>query len=311
METQRAFLDSIGEKIGVRGSDLSPWYKLTWAALKRFGVVSLIIDSYNGSRYTMLRHVYPEYDWFPWRFRKLPKLVGKDPLVMERALKFVETSLNITGNPSPRSSIPYLRTDYNFLVPVTSRNLFLKGDNMEMWYEVSVRDLKDRGVLALFTQAGGIPRALKQYRPQYPWDESKFVSNRFVGEKTLGVYLRELWPHQELHRRFPLSPTLTLSFYLPGLGLAFDFQSMAEYGVEGKSGEIKLSLTEHVDKVSLAAPLGIRIVFVPFWWDRTRTSLASSALKRSPTLRSTLKVDTLQEVESFVNEIPTETLIRL
>jgi hypothetical protein len=96
MENQRAFLDSIGPEIGVKGSDLSPWYSVDFATLKKLGASSLLSLKYRFSFYNMLKSVYPEHDWIPWKFNRIPTTLGRDPEVIKRALAYVEVERNIT-----------------------------------------------------------------------------------------------------------------------------------------------------------------------------------------------------------------------
>lgn len=90
----------------------------------------------------MLRVVYTEHKWYPWMFKKLPLSVLGDPSVVQEALAFVETLLQIEDN--------------------------------EGWYEVKEAHLKELGLFTLIDKSGGLFHVLKQYRPDYPWDETRF-----------------------------------------------------------------------------------------------------------------------------------------
>lgn len=142
MENQRAFLDSIGLTIGAKAGDLTPWYGVGQEALLKLGCGPLLSRNYSLSHYKMLRAVYPEHDWLPWKFKKLPALLKHDSEAIERAMRFIETECKINTN--------------------------------EDWYHLSNEQLRDLGVLTLISHLGGLFSALRQYRPDHNWDERRF-----------------------------------------------------------------------------------------------------------------------------------------
>lgn len=142
MKNQRATLDKIGAHIGVKGNDLSPWYNLSRASYRKLGLAGLLTQNYKSSQYAMLLKVYPEYDWLPWKFPKLPSNTGRDPKIIEKALKFVEKECKMT--------------------------------KPEDWYQISGFHLKALGVGSIFAQNGGPFQVLTQYRPDFTWKEEAF-----------------------------------------------------------------------------------------------------------------------------------------
>src|SRR5689334_16894678 len=97
MGDQRAILDSVGSKIGVQGQDLSPWYGISKERAVKLGCGSLL-RHYRNSCYRMLRKVYPEHGWIPWRFKQLPRFGTERSEVIRGALDYVETEKKI-GRP--------------------------------------------------------------------------------------------------------------------------------------------------------------------------------------------------------------------
>ena len=151
MENQRRSLDQVGGRLGVKGADLSPWYKATLRQLLSFGLGGLLIGRYQGSIYEMLSNVYPDYNWIPWNFDNLPRSIGLKLDVLNMALDFVDTSLKI--------------------------------DKPEMWYRVSKSQLKSLGINQIIAINGGLHPSLVRARPNFAWEESLFIG--FRPKKTL------------------------------------------------------------------------------------------------------------------------------
>lgn len=90
----------------------------------------------------MLQKVYPEHTWIPWKFQRLSTSLTRDPNVIPKALQYVEAECGIV--------------------------------NVEEWYAMSGKRLRELGVHSVIQQNGGLLNALKSYRPDVAWDESKF-----------------------------------------------------------------------------------------------------------------------------------------
>lgn len=280
MEKQRTFLDSIGSEIGVKGSDLSPWYKASSTALKNLGVSSLLALNYRFSPSNMLKSVYPEYDWLPWKFTRIPSTLGRDPEVMRKALAYIERERNIL--------------------------------RWEDWYQVSSTVLNGLGLAALFAQVGGLFQALKTYRPEFPWEEGQFLGAQHLGKPSSEASLKKIWPEKELLREMDLGQALQLSYYLPSLKLGFVYQSVQDYGVYGSRG-VTLTLYEPELVKAEASRQGITVIFIPFWWDRKMESLVATILEKCPSMKESLKSELKWDEEAFLKAkpIPRETTLKL
>jgi hypothetical protein len=90
-------LDEVGKRIGVVGDDLTPWYAQSVRALYRFGL-SRLLHFYDNSIYLMLKSIYPNYDWIPWRFKHSPRAIVVDASLRRSLIDFL---LNEHGLESP------------------------------------------------------------------------------------------------------------------------------------------------------------------------------------------------------------------
>jgi hypothetical protein len=136
-------LDSIGEQIGVKDNDLSPWYNVDTRFLSKFNLNG-ILNQYRGSMYTMLSTVYSDHDWKPWKFKTLPVRAIQSPEIIEKVLQYVEKECRI--------------------------------NRPEEWYSISGARLDELGVKALFGRLGGMFDTLRKYRPSYSWDPRQFLN---------------------------------------------------------------------------------------------------------------------------------------
>ena len=95
MINQRALMDEIGTKIGASLADLSPWYNVTVRELGALGGASILRNYYRSSVYAMLKAVYPEYDWLPWKFKKSTRTAHLEEDILEKAVRFLEKELKM------------------------------------------------------------------------------------------------------------------------------------------------------------------------------------------------------------------------
>ena len=254
-------MDSIGLKIGATKEDLSPWYKVDRAHLRKLGFPSGLLLHYGSSLYALLRTVYSEHDWVPWKFAILPQNVASEPEIVERALRYVEKERQMKGP--------------------------------EEWYQVSLPVLRELGVAQIFAKVGGLSAILKNYRPSIFWDDDRFIGIRISGERALGSYLRKLWPSPSIVHNYEIGEGLRVTYYLPHLRLAFEYQGARLYNLAQKDGKASLTVLEDPSKVAAASLHQIRIIFVPFWWDRTLESLVATIIEQG------LSADDSKELEGL------------
>ena len=124
----------------MKGGDLSTWYDADFAEIKK--AYPFFFRKYHFNWYKMLKTVYSDYNWEPWRFKKAPKNLYKDPMVMERILSEIERAFQI--------------------------------DSPEHWYRVSHSQLSNIGFISFIRRHGSLYEVLKMYRPNVDWDPKRF-----------------------------------------------------------------------------------------------------------------------------------------
>jgi len=68
-------------------------YMVTLRQLKTLGLHRLF--RLNGGLCSVLEKVYPDQSWHPWRFPVTSKTLWRDPVIVRRALQYVEQALDI------------------------------------------------------------------------------------------------------------------------------------------------------------------------------------------------------------------------
>ena len=95
MENQRAFLASVGKELGIVEGDFEAWYKVSSSKFGELGGHSLL-KTHGYSMHKLLKAVYPEHDWLPWKSLQAPKFVLLDKDVVAKAVHIAESKLGIT-----------------------------------------------------------------------------------------------------------------------------------------------------------------------------------------------------------------------
>jgi hypothetical protein len=270
-------LDSIGKRIGVKGDDLSPWYNADTKLLKKFKV-SRLLTLHAGSMYGLLEKVYPDFEWVPWRFKRLPSKLMQDPKMIEEALRFIELKCEIQ---KPKD-----------------------------WYSVSEKQIQTLGVKSFLDHFGGLYHVLMQYRPAVTWDESLFIGVAHFGGKVLGVTVRKLFPTVDIEEDYKFEEGQTVSYFIPSLKLAFDYQGVGEYVERSSAPTARFVLMENPMKVTVAERHGVTLIFVPYWWDRTLASLAATILERNEEFKAKMDLSANEDL-SQSSSIPNEMTVQL
>jgi hypothetical protein len=138
INTQRNALEKIGTQLGVK--ELNDWYSVDRKTITR--ELSFISNIYKGSLYTTLKEIYPQHDWNPLKFTKVPKGYWKDANTQRTALEKIGSELGV------KELDDWYTVDRGF---VTSKLTFISN-----YYNCSLYS------------------TLKELYPQHNWDPLKF-----------------------------------------------------------------------------------------------------------------------------------------
>lgn len=68
MKVQKKLIEWMGNKLGI--TKMEDWYNLNKEQFHKLGD-SILFSRYNVTPYEVLKEVYPEYGWLPWKFDKI------------------------------------------------------------------------------------------------------------------------------------------------------------------------------------------------------------------------------------------------
>ena len=144
-ENQRTFLDDLAGQLGVDSGNREGWYTVSTAKLRTFGGGGLL-KLHKGSLYSLLKTVYPEFNWDPVKFAKTPQRYWAS-----------------------------LTNQRDFMDSV-GRSLGFKEGNLAAWYNISNQTFIENGGKSLLNRFGSSLSALLAHvYPDFPWEVSKFI----------------------------------------------------------------------------------------------------------------------------------------
>eukprot|EP01128_Nolandella_sp_AFSM9_P010607 TRINITY_DN7365_c0_g1_i1.p1 TRINITY_DN7365_c0_g1~~TRINITY_DN7365_c0_g1_i1.p1 ORF type:complete len:309 (+),score=42.29 TRINITY_DN7365_c0_g1_i1:27-953(+) len=202
LKNQEAFLKDLGDSLSVNFP--KGWYQVTSETIQRYGGSGLL--KRYGTRYNLLRAVYPDIEWYPHLFRKSPTNIWKDDHVVKQLLKYVEKEL--------------------------------KHESLEDWHRVSTRQLQELKGDYIVKKRGGLYQVLTEFYPDQDWQRNVF---QFRGKKAmqnkLALAARQLFLEAEvLQDSTPryleyedTSRAIELDVHIPSLNIAFEYQGFYHY----------------------------------------------------------------------------------
>jgi len=211
-----------------------------------------------------LKSVYPEYPWDESRFQKPHK-----PHIQHK----------------PQNYWSYLENQQAFFDDLADK---LKIQKYEDWYNVSIQSIFEhggRGMLGRYN--GSLIKALATVYPNHNWKFYKYysphqkISKERVSKSqmTLQLTVRELFPRNAVilinHKHKDLPNKLEYDIYIPELGLAFEYQGEPHYFSIPIYGSLKQRQSNDKLKEESSKEMGITLICVPYWWNKTKESLAA------------------------------------
>lgn len=144
VENQRAFMDDVGRQLGFREGELDRWYAVSTQIFIDHGGKS-ILQRYNDSLSTILTNIYPEHNWDPLRFTKVPQ--------------------NYWAS----------KANQRAFLDALARKLDFKEGEFGGWYNVSHRILRDNGGRGLLEHYNGsIAELITSIYPEHDWHIWRF-----------------------------------------------------------------------------------------------------------------------------------------
>lgn len=162
------------------------------------------------------------------------------------------------------------------------------------WYRISRPQILSFGGKSVYAKFGSLGSALAYAYPDIRWDFQKFAHRgKKAEQRRLRVALESLLPgvaiiedyqHPELIWKNSDRP-IELDLWIPKLQVSLEYQGEHHYHsldlAFGPSVASQYSERD-LEKLSLCKLHGITLIYIPFWWDGERESLAATLYRSRP-----------------------------
>jgi hypothetical protein len=165
----------------------------------------------------------------------------------------------------------------------------LNVERMEDWHNISREQLIANYGSSLISKHGSMINLLAHVYPKYPWD-IQHVPRSSKSHQWLYKILRDLLPigtdiktcYRHPLLKYPNNHKMEVDIYIPSLSLALEYQGIQHY--EGHYLWSPLDSQRERDELKRSAcrEKNIILVEIPYWWDKSKSSLASTLYKYCP-----------------------------
>jgi hypothetical protein len=240
----------IGEKLGIKGGDLSAWYQVPWKTIVKYGGGRLL--SASTTKFKLLSAAFPEHGWNPWFFNRAPKKVHDSKIEhIEEFAKYLEKKLDI--------------------------------ETPDGWYKVTRPILAEFGFRKLFESQANFVEFLQRAYPNTKWDIEKMAWST-LGWSHLYSALSQLFGKSNViaikDKSDEKKPS---SLMVLKAKLIFEYHSptsFAEQIIE-KREYLTMKSTANEEKPSLSSKEenSFTHIIIPFWWNRQKKSLLAEIFR--------------------------------
>jgi hypothetical protein len=178
---ERHFMDLLGSKLGLK--NLDGWYNISAEDIEKNGG-KWILKQYNFSAAQTVQAIYPEHNWMPWRFSRVPK-------------GFWETF-------AQPSSLDLRKSFFRWI----GETLNMK--HLDDWYRVSHGQIYDLTSVSLGRKT--LIDLLMATFPQHNWDETQFAEGskpHRPSQRQVALAVHQLFPNHSTIILFSLQTKLS------------------------------------------------------------------------------------------------------
>eukprot|EP01125_Pyxidicula_operculata_P020777 TRINITY_DN7777_c0_g1_i1.p1 TRINITY_DN7777_c0_g1~~TRINITY_DN7777_c0_g1_i1.p1 ORF type:complete len:419 (-),score=47.22 TRINITY_DN7777_c0_g1_i1:95-1351(-) len=249
-ENQHDYIKWLESQLNISSPD--DWYKVTTSDVKRNNGTSLL-SLYSHSVYVLLKNVYPEVDWDPWKFKRVPKhIIWSNPDFVREYILKIKDHFNVVD----------------------------KND----WYRISRLQLIKNKYGRLLMEFGNLGKALKFVYPNEEWNQEEFsLFNKKSTQRWLAVCLKKLFGEGvSIFEDYFLNEVgYELDIYVPSLSLAVEYQGEQHFFNVSRFNTSPAQYQESdLKKAKICEERGVHLLQIPYWWDGTCESLASTIILR-------------------------------
>lgn len=161
----------------------------------------------------------------------------------------------------------------------------------EDWYRISHSQVKSLRGSGLLNQMGLVD-ALRFAYPDEEWKEPELLSHtKRSAQRELRVAACTLLPefdvvenHRDSRLLTPQGISMELDIFFPSLNFALEYNGRHHYEELGFFGAVEEYVSRDEKKAKLCREHGIRLLVVPYWWDKTAGSLLATIYEEIPSV---------------------------
>jgi hypothetical protein len=238
-----------------------------------------VLKYYGCSLIGTLKKVYPEHAWNEWEFQQVSRKFWSDLPAVREYMNWLAERLGIS--------------------------------TLEDWYMVTNEQVIRNYGASLLGRYGTFFKALQACFPEHDWDIRKYnnpgtkVSKWGKSQYFLFQLLKEILTvvgvqEQDMQRNFKHPDLLfennnkgrmELDIFIPKLSLAVEFQGQQHFQPHYIFGSFATQQFKDNQKRAACSRAGITLIEIPYWWDKTKQSLAATIQQQRPDLG--LQIDPL------------------
>ena len=240
IEDQKKFLKYLAQKL--KFSSLDDWMNVKKSQFLNTNGGRELLEIYHYNIKELLNRIYPHYQWEFAKFKFRP-------------------------DNKYSSSYSFHLEKVKFLL-----------------FNYQIREKKDFYRINTMSNDTVVYRSLKYIYPNEKWEKRKFQSKSKKSiQRLLFIYLESIFKsskvfenyhHPHLYRDNDSS--LEYDLFLPSLNLALEYQGEHHYDEIPAFGKIETYQTRDKAKELLSIRNRIKLIYIPYWWDQTASSLLSS-----------------------------------
>ena len=257
-DIQRDFFDWLAKELGV--NNLEDWYNVSIFTIRSYGGDE-VMNIYHGSQVDVLKNIYPDHNWKPWKFLHSPK-----------------------GFFNSRDNL------YDFVDWLRNQ---LQLSTLEDWYRVSLRQIDKHSHSTIF-RLRGFSSILPEVYPDHKWDLKKLERVHLpikATQRYLVTLIRELFPTSEVYEeyeseelKFKSGRKIRIDVFLPLQNLALEYHGEQHYYDIFAMGPQWRFVVRDEEKRFICSRRGITVIEVPYWWDNELESLKAVIHQHRPDL---------------------------
>ena len=307
IEQQQIFMDKLFIKYNL--NSLDDWKNITRKIIVQNGGKSLMYY-YKEDKTALVKTIYPNFPWnFPLiKFKSYFNLIENQQKYMENLfqslnLKNMDEWLDVTRNNFKLNGAHSLLKRYNNNIKKLLSSLYPNYPwqfpfNKLFNYNNLLPTLKEWIVKYNITQKSDwyrlpseinrkfdIVDTLKLFYPSEKWKKSNFIlRTKRISQRLLFAFAQKIYPSLLIFENYfhpklisKVDANMELDLFIPALQLAMEYQGIQHYDdMPAAFGAFESFQTRDETKEKLAEDHSIKMIYIPYWWDQSLSSLQSS-----------------------------------